>query len=211
MLLDPPVMFREIMTQEPHPLAIIQPAVVEFLRGRSDAALFGAQAVNVYVKITRATEDVDVLSTRGKDFAEELRQFLNDRFGFAVRVRSVRGGIGFRVYQKRKDGNRHLVDVRPVEALPPTQDRDGVAVVSPAELIANKVASAHARGERAKGDTDRRDLKVLLLTFPELQVEEGPVRERLIANGASDEVLAAWDDWVARDIEPDGEDDDMDW
>ena len=211
MFLDPPVMFREIMSAEPHPLAVVQPAVIEFLKGRDDAVLFGAQAVNVYVDVTRATEDVDLLTTRGKDFAEELRRFLNDRFGFAVRVREIRGGIGYRVYQKRKDGNRHLVDVRPVEAFPPTRNVDGVIVVAPAELIANKVASAHARGAKAKGDTDRRDLKVLLLTFPELKTETGPVRDRLLANGASDDALAAWSEWVARVIEPEDDADEFDW
>ena len=211
MLLDPPVMFREIMSQEPHPLAVIQPAVIEFLHNRDDVVLFGAQAVNAYAAERRATDDVDVLATRGKDFAEELRQFLNDRFGFAVRVRSVRGGIGFRVYQKRKDGNRHLVDVRPVETFPPTHNLDGVAVVSPAELIANKVMSAHARGERKKGLTDGRDLMAMLETFPELKTETGPVRDRLLANGASEDALAAWSDWVARVIEPEDDADEFDW
>ena len=211
MLLDPPVMFREIMSHEPHPLAVVQPAVIEFLAGRDDAVLFGAQAVNVYVDVTRATEDVDVLTTRGRDFAEELRQFLNDRFGFAVRVRSVRGGIGFRVYQKRKEGNRHLVDVRPVGAFPPTREVGTVAVVAPAELIANKVVSAQARGEKKKGLTDRRDLLSLFEAFPELRTEAGEVRDRLLANAAPPEALTAWSDWVARTIEPDGEDDDLDW
>ena len=31
------------------PLATVQDAVLEFLRGRDDAAVFGAQAVNAYV------------------------------------------------------------------------------------------------------------------------------------------------------------------
>ncbi|MEM9703999.1 MAG: nucleotidyl transferase AbiEii/AbiGii toxin family protein [Planctomycetota bacterium] len=211
MLLDPPVTFREIMSNEPFPLAVVQPAVVEFLHGRHDAVLFGAQAVNVYVDVTRATEDVDILTTRGKDFAEEIRAFLNDRFGFAVRVRSVRGGIGFRIYQKRKEGNRHLVDVRPVETFPPVRNVGGVSVVAPAELIANKVASAHARGDRKKGLTDRRDLLAMLEKFPELKADDGEVVARLIANGASEEALAAWREWVATEIEPEGEDDDMDW
>ncbi len=202
---------REFVSQEPHPAAVVQAAVLEFLSGRDDAVIFGAQAVNAYVDENRSTEDVDVLTTRGRDFAEELRQFLGDRFGFAVRVRSVRGGIGFRVYQKRKEGNRHLVDVRPVEAFPPTRNVGGVIVVAPAELIANKVVSAHARGERAKGDTDRRDLKMCLLAFPELKTETGPVRDRLIANGAPPEALEAWSEWIATAIEPEGEDDDMDW
>ena len=202
---------REFVSQEPHPAAVVQAAVLEFLTGRTDAVIYGAQAVNAYVAENRSTEDVDVLSTRGKDFAEELRQFLNDRFGFAVRVRSVRGGIGYRVYQKRKEGNRHLVDVRPVTEFPPTREVGGVVVVAPAELIANKVASSHARGHKAKGVIDGGDLIRLLLTFPELKSEVGPVHDRLVANGASDDILAAWCDWVAREIEPEGDADEFDW
>ena len=202
---------REFVSQEPHPAAVVQAAVLEFLSGRDDAVIFGAQAVNAYVDENRSTEDVDVLTTRGRDFAEELRQFLNDRFGFAVRVRSVRGGIGFRVYQKRKGGNRHLVDVRPVEAFPPTRNVGGLAVVAPAELIANKVVSAKSRAHKAKGRIDGGDLVRLLLTFPELRTAEGEVRDRLLANGAPPEALDAWSEWIATALEPDGEDDDMDW
>ena len=212
MWLDPPVMFREIVAKEPFPLAVVQPAVVEFLVGRDDAVLFGAQAVNAYAAETRATEDVDVRFTRGEDFAEELRQFLNDRFGFAVRVREVRGGIGYRMYQEREEGNRHLVDVRPVDVFPPTRDVGGVSVVSPAELIANKVASAQARGvTRKKGLTDRRDLLAMLLTFPELKTAAGPVRDRLAANAASPEAVALWEELVAAEIEPEDDADEFDW
>ena len=211
MLLELPLSFREAMSDERPATTDIQKAVLRFLRGRDDAVLFGAHAVNAYVEPERATADVDVLSTRGKDFADDVRTFLNAEFGIAVRTRSVRGGIGFRVYQRRKEGNRHLVDVRPVVAFPPTRQIEATAVVAPAELIANKVASSESRGGQMKGDTDRRDLKGMLLTFPELKTESGEVRDRLIANGATDDVLAAWSDWVTREIEPGGGDDDMDW
>ena len=43
---------------EPLPLSRIQEAVLEFLQGRDDAVLFGAQAVNAYVNEPRATQDV---------------------------------------------------------------------------------------------------------------------------------------------------------
>ena len=58
---------------EPLPLSRIQEAVLEFLQGRTDAVLFGAQAVNAYVSEPRATQDVDIMSTRASEFAEELR------------------------------------------------------------------------------------------------------------------------------------------
>ena len=68
------------------PLSKIQGAVLEFLQGRDDVVLFGAQAVNAYVSEPRATQDVDVLSTRATEFAEELREYLSERFQIAVCV-----------------------------------------------------------------------------------------------------------------------------
>ena len=38
------------------PLASIQEAVLEFLRGRNDAVVFGAQAVNAYVPEPRMSK-----------------------------------------------------------------------------------------------------------------------------------------------------------
>src|SRR5712691_6031066 len=116
---DGSLTFREFMTREPLPLATIHDAVLEFLRGRDDAVLYGAQAVNAYVDESRMTQDVDIASTRAADLAEELRAFLNKRFHIAVRVRTVREGLGYRIYQIRKPKNRHLVDVRPVSEFPP--------------------------------------------------------------------------------------------
>ncbi len=72
------------------------------------------------------TQDVDILSTRAAELAEEIRRFLNDRFKIAARVREVRDGLGHRVFQLQKPKNRHLVDVRPVTAFPPTQRVDDV-------------------------------------------------------------------------------------
>ena len=56
--------FREIVMKEPLPLATIQNAVIDFLRGRDDVVLFGAQAVNVYVA-ARQTEIRHGLARRG--------------------------------------------------------------------------------------------------------------------------------------------------
>ena len=178
--------------REPHPLAVIQDAVLEFLRGRDDAVLYGAQAVNAYVQESRMTQDVDIASTRALELAEELRKYLNEKFHIAVRVRKVREGLGYRIYQVRKPENRHLVDVRPVEELPPHQRVRKVLVVTPPELIAGKVSAFTRRSGKPKAGTDWRDLANLLLTFPELKQEEGPVADRLRAMGAAEAVMTAW-------------------
>jgi hypothetical protein len=199
--------FREFAVREPLPLATLHDAVLEFLRHRDDAVLFGAQAVNAYVDEPRMTQDVDILSTRGREFAEELRAHLAERFHLAVRVREVRDGIGYRIYQVHKPTNRHLVDVRPVATFPAAQRIADVLVVTPPELIAGKVMALEARRGKPKAGTDWRDLAMLLLTFPELKAEQGPVRERLEAAGAGAAVLAAWQALVEQEIAAEDEDD----
>jgi hypothetical protein len=52
--------------REPLPLATIHQAVLEFLRGRDDAVVFGAQAVNAYVGEPRMSQDIDLVSTLGR-------------------------------------------------------------------------------------------------------------------------------------------------
>ena len=203
---DGSLTFREFAMREPHPLAVIHDAVLEFLRGRDDAVLFGAQAVNAYVDKARMTEDVDVMSTRAPDLAEELRAFLNQRFHIAVRVRTVRAGIGYRVYQVSKPKNRHLVDVRPVAELPANQRVDDVRVLTPPELASSKVFSMIGRAKTVEGMIDRADLGRLLLTFPELKTEHGPVADCLRAAGAPNAVLAAWKAVVAEEVLPPDED-----
>src|SRR5437870_11519334 len=185
---DGPLTFREFAMREPLPLATIHDAVLEFLCGRDDAVLFGAQAVNAYVEEPRMTQDVDIASTRAEELADEIRAYLNQRFHIAARVREVRGGIGYRVYQLRKPENRHLVDVRPVSELPPAQRVRKVLVVTPPELIANKVMSMVGRQKKRKGTMDRADLMTLFVTFPELKTMDGEVAKRLRAAGATPEV-----------------------
>jgi hypothetical protein len=200
---DGSLTFREAMMREPLPLATIHDAILfEFLPGRDDAVLFGAQAVNAYVEEARMTQDVDIASPRAEELAEELRVFLNNRFHIAVRVRSVREGIGYRIYQVQKPKNRHLVDVRPVESLPPSQRVQEILVITPSELISQKVISMVQRTKVAKGLTDRADLFRLLLAFPEFKTDDGPVRACLHAAKASEEVLDAWKELVAREILP---------
>jgi hypothetical protein len=204
---DGPLTFREAMMREPLPLARIHDAILfEFLPGRDDAVLFGAQAVNAYVAESRLTQDVDIASPRAEELAEELMDFLNKRFHIAVRVRSVRGGIGYRVYQVQKPKNRHLIDVRPIDVLPPCQRVENVLVVTPPELIAGKVMAWTQRQTKPKAGTDWRDLAMLLLTFPEMKTENGQVADRLRAAGAGAEVMAAWRELVAQQIEPEDED-----
>src|SRR5229473_3558494 len=136
---DGSLTFREFAMREPHPLAVIHDAVLEVLRDRDDAVVYGAQAVNAYVDEPRMTQDVDIMSPRAVELAEELCRYLNKRFHIAVRVRKVREGLGYRIYQVRKPKNRRLVDVRPVQEFPPTKRVKKVLVVTPPELIANKV------------------------------------------------------------------------
>jgi Nucleotidyl transferase AbiEii toxin, Type IV TA system len=192
--------FREFMMQQ---------AVLEFLRGRDDVVVFGAQAVNAYVKEPRMTQDLDLLSTHAEVVAQELRASLRQRFHIAVRVRRVSAGRGLRVFQVRKSGNRHLVDIRPVEALPLAERIAGVLVMAPAELIASKVIAYHQRRGQPKSGTDWRDLAMLLLTFPNLKRDPGPVNDRLHAAGADQEVLAAWKALVAQEIRPPEEDEEF--
>jgi hypothetical protein len=204
---DGALTFREFIMREPLPLATIHDGVLEFLRDRDDAVLFGAQAVNAYVSESRMTQDVDIASTRAAELVKELCQFLNKNFHIAVRVRKVRDGLGYRIYQVKKPENRHLVDVRPVVELPPAKRVKHILVVTPPELIAGKLAAWVGRRAKPKAGTDWRDLALLLLTFPDLKKEQGPVLERLQAAAADKEVLAAWKELVAQKIEPEDEDD----
>jgi hypothetical protein len=206
---DGSLTFQEFMVHEPLTLATIQDAVLEFLRDRDDAVLFGAQAVNAYVDVSRLTEDVDILSTRASALTEELRDYLASRFHIAVRVREIGEGKGFRVYQIRQPKNRHLVDVRPVSQLPPTRRVGAVLVVSPPELIAGKIIAFHSRRGRPKSGSDWRDLAVLLLAFPDLKREIGPVGDRLLVAGAGPEVLATWKEIVGQEIVAENDEDEF--
>ncbi len=201
--------FQEFIMSETLPLATIQEAVLEFLRGRDDAVLFGAQAVNAYVPEPRMSQDIDLLSTRAVELAEELRAHLGDQFHVAVRVREVADGRGYRLYQIQKSGNRHLVDIRLVQSLPPSQRIAQVLVASPEELIALKVISYYQRRGQPKSGTDWRDVAMLLLTFPELKKDDGLVTERLRAENAGEDVMKLWRDLVKQEIRETDEDDEF--
>jgi len=197
---DGSLTFREFIMREPLPLATIHDAVLEFLRGRTDAVLFGAHAVNAYVDEPRMTQDVDILSPRAAELAEELRVYLSQCFQIAVRIRTVANGLGHRLYQVRKPQNRHLVDIRRVEGLPAHQVIEEVLVVPPVELISQKVQSMVHRSKSAKGPLDLTDIRRLLLTFPDLKAFEGPVADCLRAAGAPSTTLEAWREIAAQEI-----------
>jgi hypothetical protein len=204
--------FQEFIMQEPLPLSTIHTAVLEFLRGRNDVVVFGAQAVNAYVSEPRMTQDIDLMSNRAGALAEELRNYLNDHFRIAIRVREIGEGKGYRlctmahlldkmrVVQIQKQGNRHLVDLRPVVSLPLARRIEQVLVMAPAELIASKVISYYQRRGKPKAGTDWRDLALLLLQFPDLKHESSLVVNCLQAAGADTKILAAWQDIVATEI-----------
>jgi hypothetical protein len=200
--------FEEFAMREQLPLATVHDAVLEFLRGRDDAVVFGAQAVNAYVGEARMSQDIPLVSTRAVELAEELREHLSKRFHIAVRVREIGAGKGYRLFQIQKPRNRHLVDLRMVESLPRAQRIEEVLVTSPPELIAQKVISYNARRGQPKAGTDWRDLAMLLLAFPELKDEQGAVSEALKLAGVKDDVLQTWRELVAQEIvepEDDGE------
>lgn len=190
--------FREFVMHEPLPLPKIHGAILEFLQGREDVVLFGAQAVNAYISEPRMTQDVDVLSVRAEDFSEELREHLSETFHTAVRVCEIGEGKGFRIYQTRKEGNRHLVDVRPVENFPETETIEQIKILSPLELIVSKVISYHSRKGNPKAGTDWRDLGFLLLKFPELKEK---VSESLRIKNVSEAILETWAEIGQQDFE----------
>jgi hypothetical protein len=192
--------FKEFAMREPLPLATIHDAVLEFLRGREDVVVFGATAVNAYVDEPRMTQDIDLMSTRAPELAEELREHLSERFTIAVRIREVAKAKGFRLFQIQKSGNRHLVDVRSVAELPKANRIQEISIASPPELMAQKVFSYHARRGQPKGFSDMRDLAVLFLTFPELKTQSGAVFDALRALDANNDVIKTWRELVTQEI-----------
>ena len=196
--------------REPLPLATVHEAVLEFVRGRDDVVVFGATAVNAYVSEPRMTQDIDLMSTRAAELVQELRDFLSERFHIAVRVRVIGEGKGYRVFQIRKEGNRHLVDVRPIATLPQAEMIDGIRVIAAAELIARKVISLHSRRGQPKSGTDWRDVAMLLLAFPTLKTESGSVSDILNSLGATEEEMKAWSEVVHQEISKPDDDSEFD-
>jgi hypothetical protein len=198
--------FQEFVMHESLPLSKIHGAVLEFLQGREDVVLFGAQAVNAYVSEPRMTQDVDLLCVKARDLADELRETLSKKFHIAVRVREIGEAKGFRIYQVRSEGNRHLVDLRSVNELPNSETIENIKILSPLELIASKVISFHSRKGKPKAGTDWRDLGFLLLRFPELKEK---VLETLQAKNVGEAILETWKEIASQNFQFEDEDEDL--
>ena len=161
---DGSLTFREFAMREPHPLAVIHDAVLEFLRDRTDAVLFGAQAVNAYV--TEVADDTGrghCLHARRR-IGGGIASLPSQAFPYCrARRGKLEAESAIASTRCSKPENRHLIDVRPVAELPPAQLVQNVLVVTPPELIANKMCSMIGRGHKPKGFQDQADLYRLLL------------------------------------------------
>jgi hypothetical protein len=146
------------------------------------------------------TQDGDILSPRAADLAEELRAHLGSVFHIAVRVRIVAEGKGYRIFQLREPKNRDLANVRQADQLPPTEKVAEVLVPILEDLIAQKLIGLMRRQGQPKSYTDGRDIKVLLLAFPELKREVGAVADRLHANAADAATMEAWQELANLDL-----------
>jgi hypothetical protein len=196
---------REFHLREPVPLARVHEAILEFCRGREDLVVFGAQAVNVHVGQLRMTEDVDLLARAPRAVAEELAAHLRALLQIATRVRVVKPGAGFRVYQPRKEGTRHLADVRLAEVdLGEPDVKDGVRYTSAPVTLAMKVCALHKRRFAPKGATDLADVRRLLLAHPKLRQERGVVSD-LIGRIGEPGVVETWQSLLSEPLVSDAE------
>jgi hypothetical protein len=102
-----------------------------------------------------------------------------------------------------------LVDVRQVDVLPPYTEIEGVKVLTPLELLASKVISLARRKGKPKAGTDWRDIAYLLLKYPELRLDQGPVFQLLVSAHASEDIIKTWRELLSEKIVPDDEDDEF--
>ncbi|MDH3603776.1 MAG: nucleotidyl transferase AbiEii/AbiGii toxin family protein, partial [Candidatus Tectomicrobia bacterium] len=194
----------EFVMGETLSIGAIHQSVFQFLQGRTDLAVYGAQAVNAYVTDEpRMTQDIDLVSTRAEALASEVREHLATEFHIAVRVRKVAGGNGFRVYQIRQPSNWNLVDVRQVDTLPETERKGDIPVVALAPLIASKVVAYTNRRGHYKSGTDFRDVALMLLRFPEYKRDPGPVTEALCKMGDDRALTVFRKEFLHPDLKPD--------
>ncbi len=69
--------------------------------------------------------------------------------------------------------------------------------------------SYHQRRGQPKSGTDRRDLALLLLTFPDLKRDPGPVSDRLQTIGVEAAVMTLWRELVSQEVLPEEDDDEF--
>ena len=125
-----------------------------------------------------------------------------------MRVREIKDK-GLRLYQTRKEGSRHLVDIRIENEFPKTRIIEQIRVLTPVELIVSKVLSYESRRGKPKSGTDWRDLAMLLVRFPELKTVDGEVSRKLSDRNASVFARDFWNDMVRQDLSVGNEDDDL--
>ena len=193
---------------EPLPVYRLQEVIFEFCRGRMDVVVFEAQAVNLYVGEPRMTQGVDLLCTAPDVVAAALASRLDEQFHIAVRVRELRPGKAYRVFQIRSEGNRHLADLRLAEfPLTDLVERDGIRYVGLPMLVALKVLAMVKRRLAPKGATDLADLRRLLFAHPELRQEDGSVTHSIRAIGGGEADFLQWRALLAEPIVSDEETD----
>jgi Nucleotidyl transferase AbiEii toxin, Type IV TA system len=183
----------EFAMNEKVPLAEIFRLVFTVLSEHDDVSVYGSQALNVYVKPPRMTEDIDVFSQHAPELAETLRDTINRTFHVAIRIRRSADGKGLRLYQTTRESKRHLIDIRPTVDLPPTVRMNGVGVVVPAFLAAMKVIASVDRANLLDREQDTIDLRKLLAAIPELRTDPD-VDKYLSDLNASPDALAKWED-----------------
>ena len=188
------------------PLSQIHHVILSYLKGRTDVAIFGAQAVNAYVDEFRMTQDVDVMALHAEMLAISICDHLHQELKIATRVRSVANGKGFRVYQVQKPKNRHLVVVRQIEKLPDFELNDGIQVVASLELIVLKVISMSARRHTPKGLTDHADIMRLLLTYPTYKTNPESVAKSLERHSTDLLAQQLWQEIASQDFQANDDD-----
>ena len=184
-------------------LSEIHRSILTRLQNRPDLVVFGAYAVNAYLKPqdVRMTADINIQALQGKSLASDISQYLPQKFYIATRIREIGDGKAWRIYQILKSGNRNLVDIRQVETLPNFEVINDLQILAPLELIEAKVMSAYARQQQPKGFSDLRDLYSLMLTFPELV-------DRIQLKSQNEKLLEFWQSLQSQDINlPDPDDD----
>lgn len=196
----------EFLMSEPVPLHRVHDVIFEFCRGRSDIVVFGAQAVNVHVSHPRMSQDVDLLAADPSAVASALASVLRKELRIAARVREVRSGIAFRVYQSRKKGSRHLADVRLLDfVLEDPHEENGIRFTPPPLTVALKVLAFTRRRLAPKGATDLADIRRLLLEHSALRVPEGAVSDAIERLSGGEPAQRAWVQILAEPIISDEE------